>query len=160
MAVTAPTIRPRDGRHLGSADQSLLEFPEASTQTFKEGEFVRLVSGYLEVAATGATQILGIATMDASGTQGTKIPVMMLDLNHNIIINLKGNASADYVLAQTDLGVAYDIQVSSNTWTLNQSDTTNPKFKVVEFHPNYAVGDTNAWVYAQPLAATLQPIVA
>lgn len=162
--ATAPDIFPRNARKLSSADVTILEFPEASGQTFVAGNFVYLASGYLALSPTGDYRILGIALNTASGTQGTQIPVEILDPDSQVIMNMKtssGGANSNFTLVQTNLGLKYDIQSTATGYcNLDNADTTNPKFTVVGFHPNYAVGDVNAWVYAQPIASMLQTISA
>lgn len=61
----------------------VIDFPEDGTdETFKCGELVGLTtSGTLTIAAAG--KIIGIAQRDATGVDGTMIPVDLIDF-HNI----------------------------------------------------------------------------
>lgn len=155
MAKTAPTIKPVIARYRGSHTQDVIkEYLEGAGQSFKAGEFVMFSSGEV-IVATDGSKLLGIALSDATGTEGSTIPVQLLDPECEIIINLKDTASADFVITQAAVGAQYGIQVASNVWTLNQADTTGPNFVVTDIHPNYAVGDTNAWVYASPVVGKL-----
>lgn len=165
--ATAPTIKPYICRHPSSgAEFSILEFPEGNGQSFKAGELVmvKLSTGKLIVATDAALvslanadqgKLVGVALSDASGTEDTKIPVECFDAHTQVLMNVKEAASADHVLAATDIGKAMAIQVASNVWTLNSADVVDGSFVVVQVHPRYAVGDTNAWVYAQPLTSRL-----
>jgi len=155
MAKTAPTIAMRVARTMGSSPfNPVLEFPEkAGPETFVAGDLVEYTSGYLCIqTVSGADDVVcGIAQVGASGTVNTMIPVEVFDQSTHIIANLK-NGGADYVLLATDLGAVYGPRRdAAGIWSLDKAETTGPLFRVLGVHPDYAVDDTNAWVYAVPV---------
>ena len=120
-------------------------FPEASGQTFKEGDFVYLASGLVTVAVATTVTLLGIAMRDASGTANTSIPVQMFTPTGFVTMNVLGASAADKVFAASLVGAEYDLQVvSAGIWAVDSGTSSYDTVQVVQLIDDGAVGDTNA----------------
>lgn len=131
----------------------IMWFPEASSQSFKAGEFVNLVSGKVTVlSATPALQgkIAGMALADASGTVDTAVPVAVAE--EGVLFELNGTSTS----AVTQVGGVFGLTVTSNKHYLNTSDTTITKFHVKELSKKDAVGDTYARYLVEVLGSVCQ----
>jgi hypothetical protein len=96
-------------------------FPEASTQSFEEGEFVYLVNGLVTVLADQGTTILGMAMHDASGTTNTDVAVMLANPTQTFRVSCGEGTPA--AVADTDVAVKYAIRVANNRHYVDPSDT-------------------------------------
>lgn len=130
--------------------------PEAgSTQTFKVGDpLIKDTTsdkGH-EVKISGADPsagtVVGIAMSAASGTEGTEIPVAVLDEQAEFVIVVDNGQALD----NDDIGTEYGIVADSTNqiWRLDRTETTAKVFRVVAFGPkpdgssgNCAHGDVN-----------------
>lgn len=111
-----------------------------SGQTFLKGEFLKVSTTGVEVCSTSPTIAVGIALEDAGSRPGYDIghspstitgrlqEISMAVLNKVTVFSLTGNVTA----AQLHIGVSYGVNVASNIWELDISDTTNKAFKVVD----------------------------
>lgn len=92
-------------------------YVEAAGQSFKAGELVYLVAGEVtQVPAIGATQILGIAKVDASTIQGTPIPVQIAQVGDELEIRaVNFTVTSGFPDYSANWGIAYGV-------TLNGAD--------------------------------------
>jgi hypothetical protein len=125
-------------------------YPEAASQSFKTGEFVYLVSGAgntnrVTVCAADPTGVLGMAVHDATGVEGTQIPIFVA--NCDTVFEMNTNAATN----EDNIGAQYGLTVSSNQHYVDISETTNKIFLTRGFAPGSAHGDTNARVFVQAL---------
>jgi hypothetical protein len=108
-------------------DSNLWHFPEAANQSFKRGELVYLDNnGQVAVCSSDPSEILGIAAQDATGTQGSDIMV------HVLYPDTEVKAVFSTTPAQTDVGQKYGVAVSSNSWTVDKTETAKPRVRVKE----------------------------
>ena len=107
----------------------IMELPEASTQSFVQGELVYLVSGLVTVCASDATAIYGIALEDASGTANTLISVQPITPDCVVRMRLTQNGTDALTSdSDADIGVAFGTLVSSNVHYADLNDTGNDAF--------------------------------
>jgi hypothetical protein len=125
-----PRIIPGNG-----VPQITSRFSEANSQSFKAGEFVYFSSGAVTVAAVGDVPFAGIALTDATNVSSGNIviPVQLVGPDDEVQIRVS-DGSGSYEAANTTCvpGVAYDFNVASNLWSIDSSDTTNPKLVFIE----------------------------
>ncbi len=121
---------------------------KAASQTFEAGDLVAVVSGLVEDYANDDT-LLAVAGQDASqpeapsGSPNADV-VDLWRLTPNVIgeFNLIGT------FAQSDIGADYGLVLTSGVPTIDKSDTTNTRVKVLALVEG-AVGDTNVRVLAR-----------
>lgn len=97
--------------------------PEAATQTFVRGDLVIISSGKVAVA-TSDDDFFGIALQDATGTTDTSLPVYVPGVDEKFI------AEASTTTAQTNVGVAYALVMTSGSMAVNPGSTTTPAFYI------------------------------
>ena len=126
----------------------VLYFPEAASQSFKNGEFVYLVSGKLTVFPSDGVAIAGMALQDASTVTDTAIAIQVARPG----VVFEGNVSTS-VTAITQVGTKYGIvRDGTNKWHhVDVSDTTNTRVVVVDMSPKDDVGDTYGRIYFEVL---------
>ncbi len=154
MAITSfdprnPRVVPSDG----CVPQITNRYSEANSQSFKAGEFVYFVSGAVTVATDGGdAPIAGIALKDGTNVSSGNIviPVQIINQDDDVYVQVD-DGSGNLEAANTTCvpGVAYDVSVSSNHWTVSSNDTTNPKFVFVEALLD-ANGDATYWGRFKP----------
>jgi len=127
----------------------LLNYPEASSQSFKQGQAVYLVSGKLTVVADNGVVILGFAAADASGTVDTMLPVDIVDSTSI----LYGNANS--TTAITNVGVKYAVVNASGIMEVNVGELSHDALVIIALDNN-EVGDTYGHVYFKVLPEALQ----
>lgn len=102
--------------------------PEAATQTFKQGDLV-IISGGKVAVMTDDDDIFGVAMQDASGTADTDVPVYVIHASDKFI------AEASTTTAQTNVGVAYALVVTSGSMAVNPGSTTTAAFYIDSLDP-------------------------
>ncbi len=102
--------------------------PEAATQTFVTGDLVIISSGKVAVA-TDDDDIFGIALNDASGTTDTDVFVYVPGPGEKFI------AEASTTTAQTNVGVAYALVMTSGSMAVNPGSTTTAAFYIDSLDP-------------------------
>ena len=111
-------------------------FPEAASQSFKQGQHVYLsASGLVTACADNEIKVIGVADADASGITNKWIPVI-LALDDTVFMGSSTNAGADVTLAVTHIGKNYAVYVASNSVYVDLGDTTNDLVHVVGVHPD------------------------
>lgn len=110
-----------DARHL-------TWLPEAATQTFKQGDLVIISSGKVAVM-TDDDDIFGVAMRDATGTTDTSLPIYVPGADEKFI------AEASTTTAQTNVGVAYALVVTSGSMAVNPGSTTTAAFYIDSLDP-------------------------
>lgn len=101
----------------------VLPFQEGASQTFKQGEAVKLSSGKIIVATeASADVILGFALRDATGTTDSFISVQVIRQSDVFIMDYE----TDDTFAIADVGNAtgFGAKRTSNKWMVNQDNVT------------------------------------
>jgi len=131
-------------------------FPEDASQTFKRGEIVIFSStsgkeNKIKIAGADPTALLiGVAAADASGVEGTMIPVWLFQPGAEFRINVGDTQTLDRADRQVAYGVVRD--ATNVIWRLDRTETTAKVFEVVELLD--AHGDVNGAVVVTPTTAT------
>lgn len=134
--------------------QDTLTVPEAASQSFKAGQFVRIGiasdtgnDGQLIACAGDANElVLGIAQQDASGTTNTKIPVQLIypGVTQVVMSSYNAGGAASSITAAANVGKTVGFKVVSNKCVANQADIGGSSgdeiFKIVGIDGRYAVG--------------------
>lgn len=131
-------------------------YPEDASQTFKRGAIVIFSSTsgkeneLKEAGADPTAKMLGVALADASGTEGTLIPVALFTENSEFQVHYADTQT----VSRADLNVSYGVVKDStnNIWRLDNTETTAKVFEVVELID--AHGDVNGRVVVRPTTAT------
>jgi hypothetical protein len=131
-------------------------FPEDASQTFKKGEILILSStggkeDKVKIAGADPTaKMVGVAGADASGVEGTLIPVYLFTDRSEFLIHMGDTQT----VARTDLNVSYGVVRDSTNviWRLDNTETTAKVFEVVGLID--AHGDVNGRVVVRPTTAT------
>ncbi len=131
-----------------------LVFKEASSQSFKRGEFVYLdtTGRVAEITSTTPALILGVAAQDATGTAGTDIAVWVANNDTIFEGNLCGASGADKATAQTDVGQRYGIyrDTTNNRSMVDGSVVgANSRLTIIKHSGKDTVGDTNGRLWFQ-----------
>jgi len=123
---------------------TLLYFPEGSNQSFKKGEFVYLDSnGYLVVCPSDSAKIAGMALADASGTQGTAIPIAVAEPGTRFVLNVYHSTAASAVTNKNQVGKKYGLYRDTSNYRhyVDLTDTSNTRLVVVDLYPGDNEGD-------------------
>jgi len=133
----------------------LRTYKEAASQTFKVGDVLILQTtatkgDEVKIAAADPTTgtVIGMAAAAASGTEGTLIPVWMLDEQSEFVAHIQDAATLDVNNIGVDYGVVAD--ATNQIWRLDNTETTAKVFCVIALGPrpdgvggNCGHGDTN-----------------
>ena len=117
--ATIPVQRARVARTISGNSPQIMTFPEAASQTFKKGELVYLVGGYVTEIGANPTAILGMAAEDAHNEDAGDYNVGVYIANNDTIFEFsKTNSSGNAVVtAVTDVGAEFAIyRDTSNNW--------------------------------------------
>jgi len=133
----------------------LRTYPEAASQTFRIGDpLIKQTTAdkgnQVKISAADPTTgtVVGFAAAAASGTEGTSIPVWMLDEQSEFVVHIQDAATLD----NDDIGVDYGIVAdgTNQIWRVDNTETTSKVFSPVDFGPKpdgsagkCAHGDTN-----------------
>jgi hypothetical protein len=109
----------------------LKKFKEGATQTFKEGDLVKISSGLI-VIATDGNDVAGVAAKKASGTTNADAFVYVITPEQVWAVYTSGTPAT-----ATHVGNPYDFAgfTAENNVYLNFSDTTNDDAIVVGLDP-------------------------
>lgn len=129
---------------------------EAASQTFKSGDLVKVATAgaAVSVASTPATDVgLAVAAADASGVTGARIEIYRIQPETIFEMTLSG------VFAAANRGVSYGWVLSGSIFVIDQTNTTNLRFKVAHelgepLAINGQIGDTTIRVRAVPVYDT------
>ena len=120
------------------ADEVFYIAPTAS-QTFLQGQFLKVVSGKLtaHVTSAGTSELMwffsmGPAVDPVTATLVSLVPVVRVRPGQVYELTFEGTS------AQTDLGGTFGLKVTSGINTVDKADTTNIVFKLLQL-PNDAV---------------------
>ncbi len=107
----------------GGDEGLVLPFQEGGTQTFKEGDLVKLSSGKIIINTKASTdKILGFALADASGTTDTIISVQVIRPSDVFLMSF----DADDTFVITNVGNNFETETANNKWEIDQ-DATEPE---------------------------------
>ena len=112
-------------------------FTIATENTVYPGYPVVLSSGKIAVAASGQSSLVGIAA--GYGTAGQTIPVWVADDKTTFFIKSKAGS-----VAVTAIGSTYDLDLTSDVYTIDTSSSTQNLFLVLGKHPRESWGATDA----------------
>jgi hypothetical protein len=136
-------------KNMAGTEPPFLAFGEASTQTFKKGEIVYLLSSRINVIASATPAIItGVAHQDASGVTDAEIGVWMASPTQLFEGNIMSGAAqtTDYVSVVGDFGISMGIKKDTtyNVWILDRdtSGATNARVYVYKPADGAKVGDT------------------
>lgn len=141
--------------------------PEAASQTFVSSSPVVFASGYISTAANPASAIAGFSLQAAHNSTAGAYQMPVLPALNGVVVfgNFLGSAAADNLLAAADLGVAYNLALSSTLlgasspgWYIEDGVGT-ASTKITSFASDYVfpnnsevvavAGDTNARVQGE-----------
>jgi hypothetical protein len=141
-------------------------FPVASSQTFKKGDWVTLTSGQVAVAVAagsnlaGGTKVLGMAWADAPTTTNAQVTVVVADDSTEFAVAVYHATPASAVTAVAQIGTSYELRNDSTGGSVvDIGSTTNTKVQITGFadeQPNSGVntvGVAYAPVWVKVLAA-------
>lgn len=148
-------------------------YPEAPSQTFKRGDFVKLNgSGQVEIAkasnstyATGlltsATGVLGMVPNDATGVTGNVTTVVLADGNTEFLLPVAHATTVSALTADSQVGAVYQLVHHVNgdaAWGVAIDNTSTPMVAVQEIDPTNAVGVQygTVWTKVLPAASALE----
>ncbi len=127
------------------------QWPEALTQTYKQGAVLVLAAGYIQEAGANPVAIVGIAkgaggNTAANGTNNMSVAVAQPGQIFEMSLD---DGTATYASVQADLGKQYGITKDANgVWFIDQTKTgANSRVTIVDFKD--AVGTVTARVYAK-----------
>lgn len=126
----------------------MIQVPEGASQTFKEGEVIIASSGYGVVGAADPAvgTIIGVSCNAGNNTTAGLYNIGIVPaLNSVVFEGQLQNGAGTAAIAQTDLFLAYSINVTSNVWWIDKDDTTHKDTMIVGFKD--AVGTVNGVVY-------------
>lgn len=131
----------------------IVNFPEASGQSFKRGEFVNLVSGKVTVGTATSNTFLGMALHNASGTVDTNVQVALATADTVFCANLKSGRTS----AVTMRGKSFGFSVTSNKWFIDDTvEGANARALIIDLDSRDVVGDTNGRLHFILLGKFLQ----
>jgi hypothetical protein len=136
----------------------VLYFPEATGQSFKAGEFVKLVSGKVTISGVdnALTKIAGMALADASGTADTAIPVAVAEEGVLFELCVYHATAGSAITAVTQVGASYGLTISSNKHYVQIAETGFAAFHVKALSPKDVVGDRYGRLLVEVLGRVCQ----
>ena len=147
-------VRFIDGQVGGKGMQTL---PEASGQSFKEGQLVKLVSGKVTVCAGASDEaVWGYAKKDASGSADTDILVQRIVEGTRLSFSVHHDTPASAITAVAQVGATYDMVVAANKCIVDIENTTHKILRVVAIDPMYAVGTKYGGLICEILPSHVQ----
>ena len=114
------------GFKLVSGNPNIRDYPEASAQTFKVGDLVKLSSGQVAIASSDQS-VFGVAAKDASGTTNADVPVYVITGEQVWVAQANTTTSAGHVGEDYGLSIgtagsmAVDIADTSTTSVIIQA---------------------------------------
>ena len=137
----------------GSGRPIIRTFPEAASQTFKEGDLVFRSGGYLTICGSDPALILGIAMQDAHNTTAGLYndDVLIIDGLTWILMQVYHATPANDKIEAADLGKLYEIAVASNCWYVDKGYTSANRVVVQQFFD--PLGTIEGLVYCSVLPA-------
>jgi len=131
-------------------------YPEDASQTFKRGDILIFSStsgkeDKVKLAGADPTaKLIGVAAADASGVEGTTIPVWLFTERSEFRIHYVDTQTVSRADINVSYGVARD--ATNLIWRLDNTETTAKVFEVVQLLD--AHGDVNGAVVVRPTTAT------
>jgi len=114
-----------------------------SANDWYAGDLVKLdTNGQVVIAAAGQHIIAGIARKAATGTQGTKLELELIDPNAIYVMR----AEASTTPLQANVGDIWDIVFTPGAHTLNASAGTDGVIYIVGLYPETAANGTRVLV--------------
>jgi len=152
------TVGSGDFMRAHRGDHKIRNFPEGASQTFKRGYpviFSAVSNKEYEIIVWTAdltTGIIGVAQQDASGTEGTSIPVLMASPDAEFRAPIQSGGTIDYTDLSKQRGLVID-----TTNTICRVDLSETVAKIVTI-TDLVVGtdgDINATVAFKFMQSTL-----
>ena len=150
MAVTR---RARVVSTISGSPNPVWSRPEAASQSFKDGDLVYMVAGYLTICGADPATILGIAKEDAHNTTAGLYNILVDVITADSLVEMQvaHDTPANAVIEAADFGKLYDIAVTSNVWYVDKNTTAATRVRIQRFVD--ALGTTNGRVLTTILAA-------
>lgn len=120
--------------YTGLAPQTILCQEGATSGSFTKGDLVKTDSSGQVVLGT-AGKIFGIAENGYTGTQGTVVPVTLI--NYNEIYSIANKAAATN---QNLVGIVADMVYTAGAQNVDTAANTYKEVEVVGFDPRDAIG--------------------
>lgn len=141
--------------HYSSGPEEYVVYPEAGSQSFKQGQFVLMESdGQVAACADDATSILGMATHDASGVEDTPVTVLLAQDGTRFRMNIYHATPASAVAAETMRDAKWGLEVDSSRCYVDVGQGSADALMIVRFLD--AIGDTYAKCEACVIPAAQQ----
>lgn len=139
---------------LFGVEPAQLPFPEADSQTFKQGALVTLASGKLAECGADPAAILGLAVADGQNVVGAaNVGVELITPDSLVIMSVKGTDDANETAA-ADVGASFGVvKDASGHWCVDKDDTTAKRVTVVRLVD--AAGTANGQVEVTFVVANL-----
>lgn len=119
-----------------------LDLPEAASQTFKKGAVLTLDGvGHLILATAGEDRVVGVASEDAQNNAvagAAKCGVWIANVDTVFV----GNVSGSSVIADSDVGRAYNMAVVGDIFVIDKTSATRMVI-IMSLDPRDSVGDVN-----------------
>lgn len=157
MSITTKEANPKILNTRGSLVAEMKELPEAAAQSFVNGSLIYLDAAE-EVTECGADPALiwGRALADASGVQGTLIPVEQFSVRDEIAIQCSDGAdpiTSDNVF----IGTTYGVVQISDVWYIDTSEEAEFRLVVINRDIDPEDHDANdTWCRARFIGTYLQ----
>lgn len=130
---------------------------EAASQSYNAGQLVygsgsnQVTTCTASQAVGGSAPIAGIALLDATGTTNTSVPILVPDLNSEILIRCgTSGTAATAVEATWAIGDAFDIYIDASGYPTLDSGTESNEKLVVTGYVRDVNGDLTEWVTCRP----------
>ena len=140
---------------------SVVDLPEAATQTFFKGDPVKIDTAGRVLLGVDTEALYGIALQDSSGTTDALVAVMPLQTDQIWSVSVS-NAGAGTATARTDVGVECSYIKSTSTvgddtlkTVIDIGDTTTPAFVIIGLDQRDTLADTNGRVLVHALPGTV-----
>ena len=125
-----------------SGPHKIQNFKEAAGQTFKTGDMVVVTTdtGYIRICATGDAVLTGIALKDATTTEGSEIPVKVIESGTLLMSSVYHATAASAITAVTQIGASYDPRYSTGANYLDIGTQTDNIFTGQKHMADDAIG--------------------
>ncbi|MCL5036899.1 MAG: hypothetical protein M1269_07280 [Chloroflexi bacterium] len=145
---------------IGGGAPPVRHFPVEAGADFEVGDFVKLHTSGSEkrivACVTGDSETAGMALESASGTAGTKQPVLLAEGDVLFEVNVSHETPTSAVTGESIVGGKYGMEASSHKVYCKIDDTTNKFFQVHELSPRDALGDQYGRVLVRVLSDVYQ----
>jgi hypothetical protein len=116
------------GFRLAEGNSNSKVYPEASSQSYKAGDLVKLAAGKVTIISAD-TDIWGVAGKDATTTTSADAPVYIIDLNQIWMAEL------DTTSATTQVGEDYGLNIgTAGSMSVDIGDTSTTTVSIIDLY--------------------------